>query len=208
MIRDKAIVEAEKRRAVMHLEFCIQLYREQLNFGRYFLHEHPAFASSWQEEAMMELEKEVGVFTSIIDQCMYGSETPEGEPIKKPTKFITNSVELGKQLCQRCLGKSGDCSRTRGGTHQQCRGRIARMAAVYSFKLCRAILVGFRNQLRADGKFEDGFVGIMESFDREQEEFDTYRVSDWSGAIFHIKVANEPVFRDDLTGQPLNPELV
>ena len=109
VIRDKAVVEAEKRRAVMHLEFCLQLYREQLNNGRYVLHEHPAFASSWQEEATLELEKEVGVFTSTIDQCLYGCETPGGEPIKKPTMFITNSAELVKQLSQRCLGKSGDC---------------------------------------------------------------------------------------------------
>ena len=54
--RDEATVEAEKRRAVMHLEFCIQLYREQLKNGRSFLHEHPAFASSWQAEQMQELD--------------------------------------------------------------------------------------------------------------------------------------------------------
>ena len=33
-IRDKYVVEAEKKRAVMHLEFCIELYREQLKHGR------------------------------------------------------------------------------------------------------------------------------------------------------------------------------
>ena len=157
---------------------------------------------------MKELEKEVGVTTSIIDQCLYGSETPDGDPIKKPTKFVTNSEEIAKQLSRRCLGKDGKCSRPKGGLHQQCRGKVARMAAVYSFKLCRAILVGFRNQLRADGRFQDGFVGILESFDNEQELFDTYRISDSSGAVFHVKVSNEPVYKDDLTGQPLPPELV
>ena len=39
-IRCPVIVVAEKRRAVEPLEFCTQLYREQLNNGRYFLHEH------------------------------------------------------------------------------------------------------------------------------------------------------------------------
>ena len=29
VIRDKAIVDAERRKAVMHLEFCVELYREQ-----------------------------------------------------------------------------------------------------------------------------------------------------------------------------------
>ena len=207
-IRDGATVEIEKKRAVMHLEFCIELYREQLRHGRYFLHEHPAYASSWQEDAMKELVAEPGVLTSTIDQCLYGSETDIGEPIKKPTKFVTNSAEMAKQLCERCLGRHGSCSRPGGGTHQQCRGRIARAAAVYSFKLCRAILVGFKNQLRQDGRYQDGFVGLMESFDREQEDFEAYRIADTSGAIFHVHVANEPVFRDDLTGQLLPPELV
>ena len=32
-IRDPYVVKAEKRRAVMHFEFCIELYREQLRHG-------------------------------------------------------------------------------------------------------------------------------------------------------------------------------
>ena len=68
--------------------------------------------------------------------------------------------------------------------------------------------MGFRNQLRVDGKYQDGFVGILESFSRKQEDFDHYRLSDSSGAIFHVRIANEPVYRDDLTGQLLPPELV
>ena len=47
LIRDPVTVAAEKRRAVQHLSFCVELYREQLKHGRYFLHEHPAYASSW-----------------------------------------------------------------------------------------------------------------------------------------------------------------
>ena len=83
------------------------------------------------------------------------------------------------------------------------------MAAVYSVKRCRAILVGFRNQLRAGVKFQDGFVGIMGSFDKEQELFDTHRISDSSGAIFHVNFAHdESVYRDDISGQMLPPELV
>ena len=32
-----------------HLEFCMKLYEIQWREGRYFLHEHPDGASSWQE---------------------------------------------------------------------------------------------------------------------------------------------------------------
>ena len=48
-------VKAEKKRAVMHLEFCVELYREQMKHGRCFLHEHPAYATSWQEDAVKNL---------------------------------------------------------------------------------------------------------------------------------------------------------
>ena len=55
------------------------------------------------------------------------------------------------------------CGRAEGGQHAQCRGKTTRMAAVYHFKLCRAILVGFRDQLRKDGTYTDGYVGLLES---------------------------------------------
>ena len=55
-IRDPSVCAAEKARAVVHLEFSISLYREQLRNGRYFLHEHPAYATSWQEDAMKRLD--------------------------------------------------------------------------------------------------------------------------------------------------------
>ena len=123
----------------MHLEFCIELYREQLLHGRYFLHEHPAYATSWQEEAMRGLMGEHGVETATCDQCMYGCKSAEGLPVKKPTTFLTNAPELAKRLRTRCSGKGGTCSRPEGGDHAQCRGKTARLAAVYDFKLCRAI---------------------------------------------------------------------
>ena len=34
---------------------------------------------------------------------------------------------------------------------------------MYHFKLCRAILVGFRRQLKRNGICKDGFVGMLES---------------------------------------------
>ena len=54
----------------MHLEFCVSLYREQLKNGRYFLHEHPAHASSWQTDTMEEFMREPGVMRVTCDQCV------------------------------------------------------------------------------------------------------------------------------------------
>ena len=63
-IRDPLTVEAEKKRAVTHLEFCMELYREQMKHGRYFLHKHPAYATSWQGTAVRDLLAEACVVTA------------------------------------------------------------------------------------------------------------------------------------------------
>ena len=81
------------------------------------------------------------------------------------------------------------------------------MAAACHLKLCRAILVGFRNRFKVDGKYKDGFIGILED-SMEYEESQVYRLSDATGEVLHVHIEDEPIFRDDLTGQLLPPELV
>ena len=85
------------------------------------------------------------------------------------------------------------------------------MAAVYHFKLCRAILVGFRNQLRKDGVCKDGFIGMLESGMERQEVpavLLCFRLTNDKGSVLNVQVEGDNVFRDDLTGQLLDPELV
>ena len=55
LIRIPVKVAAEKKRAVEHLEFRMELHREQMRHGRCFLHEHPAYASSWHEEVVQKV---------------------------------------------------------------------------------------------------------------------------------------------------------
>ena len=55
LIRDLVTVAAEKRRAVEHLLFCVELCKEQLRHGRHFLHEHPVYATSWQEAVIRQM---------------------------------------------------------------------------------------------------------------------------------------------------------
>ena len=38
-----------------HLEFSMELYKEEQTHGLYFLHEHPATASSWNEKSVLEV---------------------------------------------------------------------------------------------------------------------------------------------------------
>ena len=42
--------------------------------------------------------KEKGVIKVTCDQCQYGCEAEDGAPIKKPTSFMTNALELAKEL--------------------------------------------------------------------------------------------------------------
>ena len=178
-------VAAEKKRAVEHLAFSVELYREQMRHGRYFVHEHPAYATSWQEEMIKDLLEEQGVVRATCDQCLYGCESEAKDPVEKPTTFMTDAPEVARELQQRCQGRRGACSRPQGGRHAQCRGKTARMAAVYHFKLCRAILVGFRNQLRKDGVSKDGFVGMLESGMERHEVW----------PCFHLRTTRDPSSR-------------
>ena len=153
---------------------------------------------------------ELGVETATFDQCLYGCSAADGSPMKKPTTFLTNAPELAKQLRARCMDKNGRRSRPEGGQHTQCRGKNARMAAVYDFKLCRAILVGFRNHLRADGMYKDGFVGMLEErkVPEELPILPILQLTASDGAVLNVRIEDEPVYKDDLTGQLLPPELV
>ena len=80
--------------------------------------------------------KDEGVVKVTADQCQYGCADSKGDPVKKPTSFMTNAAEPAKELTKRCIGGNGECSRPEKGVHAQCRVKTARMAAIYHFKLC------------------------------------------------------------------------
>ncbi len=71
------------------MRFVAEMYHEQLESNRYFLHEHPRYATSWQLECMAALEEISGVETVRGDQCQYGAVAAAGsdnsKPIKKPS---------------------------------------------------------------------------------------------------------------------------
>ena len=53
--RDPAVVEAELVRGRLHLAWCCRLYLKQVARGAYFLHEHPALATSWKDPHVAEV---------------------------------------------------------------------------------------------------------------------------------------------------------
>ena len=200
--RNPKTVEKEMIEARVHLDFVISLYVEQIAGGRFFLHEHPAYASSWSEDAMRELESTPGVRRITSDQCMFGQEVTfgmfRGQPIKKPTGFLSNAPMLLARLEMRCKGIGGQCSRRRGGAHRTCSGSVAREAARYPLRLCRAIVQGMLDEMRSRGILKRGEVGLHAMDDEDNEEHQPRGVEQgFSGK-----------YRDDTTGQILKDSLV
>ena len=67
--QDQTIVANEFRRGMMHLDFCLQIYEHQNSRGRYFLHEHPAQASSCGVKRVRRLLAMPGVERVVGHQC-------------------------------------------------------------------------------------------------------------------------------------------
>ncbi len=146
----------------MHLNFVCSLYEEQIRAGRFFLHEHPAGATSWEEPSVRRIKKLPDVRVSRVDACQYGmTGLSHGSeyPVKKPTCWMSNMKHVNEALSKTCSGTGGLCST--GTEHVSCTGSRAEKAAVYPLRLCRAILFGIRNHLRATGWLHEDTVGIM-----------------------------------------------
>ena len=151
-------VRREHLKAMVHLRFVCELYREQVAGGRYFLHEHPETATSWSEECVLAVGRLPNVEFAVGDQCQYGQGDKGGNPLRKRTGWLSNSEEVLNVLGRQCSGRSGGCSRAGGGRHATCCGSLSKPAAVYPFSLCRSILQGIRGQMREDGDYIQGIT--------------------------------------------------
>ncbi len=76
--KDVAAIRRAKARAIKHIDFVIELYYDQLAGGRYFLHEHPEHATSWQLLQMKILMEAEAVTRVCGDQCQSGAEHQRG----------------------------------------------------------------------------------------------------------------------------------
>ena len=148
--RDLAIIAREKASGQLHLDWCCYLYRKQITRGAYFLHEHPNGATSWMEPSVLGVLSLQGVQRIRADQCMHGQESDDGNPIEKPRGFMSNWPYLLDALHKLCFGRRGLCSKPSSWMHQNCLGKAAWRAAIFSDTMCEMILSGFSAQMKAD----------------------------------------------------------
>ena len=103
--RDPKIVAEERRVGLVHLEFCMSLYVLQIAGSRFFIHEHPSRATSWEEKEVLKVAAMEGVGIAEVDMCCYGMRVETG-PVqgiaKKPTKILSNSAEVLKRIPAKC----------------------------------------------------------------------------------------------------------
>jgi hypothetical protein len=118
-----------------------------------------------------------GVQRIRANQCMHGQESETGNPITKPTGFMSNSPHLLDALNKQCFGRRGFCSRPSGGIHQNCLGKVARRAAIFSDVTCEMILSGFAAQLKADRRMHENEIGVNIMMHEGSDEVDDFYAS-------------------------------
>ena len=134
-----------------HLGFCMKFYDIQWREGRYFVHEHPQAAKSWEEECVPKLLAKNDVQRVIGDKCMYGLKSEKGGrigPARKSIGFMTNSPCIAQALSPRCPNLKGK----EVHEHVRLEGGRTKAAQVYPPGLCRAICQGYMKQIEADRK--------------------------------------------------------
>ena len=210
--RPPEVTEAEWNAAVDHMEFVSELYAMQHQAGRYFLHEHPERATSWKIECIRRVASMQHVQETVCDQCQYGQEWTDGEPIKKGTRWLSNSQCILQALSRRCTGRGGHCSRPKGGRHREVSGAVAKKSQIYPEELCTAILRGCRKQLIEDGRLTIGIVGIQyperDASDKELQRQCARYISADVEAMEVLACPAAETFKDSITRQTLRTDLV
>jgi hypothetical protein len=149
-----AKVHELKTKATAHMNFMATIYKEQLKEGRYFLHEHPAGASSWKLDAIQKIRGSEGVVSVLGDMCAFGmtqrDKNGEGH-VKKLTRFMTNAPCLAESLRRSCPGDHRHITLVDGR---------AKSAEVYPDGLCKAMCAGFRKQTEQDATPDDIGFGL------------------------------------------------
>ena len=85
------------------LRVAIKYYKERRARGRYFLHEHPAHATSWKEPEIVKLMHQEGIYVVEGPMCRWGMKSKDASGVgyvRKPTRWMTNS-RVGRDSTER-----------------------------------------------------------------------------------------------------------
>ena len=134
---DEQLAEADQ-----HLQFAMDLVIKQGQAGRKFVFEHPSGAASWQTDIVQRVVKEVLPEARVVRfaQCRFGLCAPNGQPLQKLTKFMTNSDAV-VQCFQGCQCVCDSLNLTHATIEGSMDGhRMSRWAQKYPAQLVSALL--------------------------------------------------------------------
>ena len=96
---EKETLTRKWQEGMLYLEHAMACAAKQYYEGRFFVHEHPARASSWAQPCVKAIEALPNVFVVVLDLCMLGlSSKVHKTPTRKRTKIMTNSVAIASRL--------------------------------------------------------------------------------------------------------------
>ena len=95
--------QARSKEGKEMLETTCSIYKQRVEKGKYFLHEHPKSAKSWKEECIQEISEMATANVEVIKGPMsrwkmVGTDGSGEGYIWKPTCWMTNSPELAETL--------------------------------------------------------------------------------------------------------------
>ena len=155
-----AWVDPEKRafnleKGRHHLRVSVDAYKRQLDRGRFFLHEHPWSASSWEEPEMKKLTSDERVYVVKGPMCKWNLKPPGDQPVDgvphyhlKETGWVTNSKKLADTLQGVCSNVDGSRPLHR---HVRLLGGLGHIARIYTPELVAAILQALRGEMLETG---------------------------------------------------------
>ena len=167
-----------------HLDLAAEVMKWQVRRGKYILFEHPAWAKSWEEESLQEVEKFPGVDTMLSDMCQFEMNVDGAGLNKKTTKWMSNMPEVLNILGKRCR---------KDHFHVPLLHGLAKKAQEYPARLCSAIAEGIRRHLQRVHAGEEAFMEVYAEGAGEAEEPDEL-LDDLQEALPGELAGQEPIF--------------
>ena len=99
--------EVKYQQGLSHLEFAVQMYWEQIFRGRFFLHEHPATATSWGLPLVRELERHPGVQIVTGEMCRWGMTLEKDDFGEEPVRLGKETHKMDDEFTHSCKTPSG-----------------------------------------------------------------------------------------------------
>ena len=155
---DPVKLKALEAECVLHLTWVCKLYRMQYDSGRFFLHEHPWGAHSWQLDCVDRISKLSGVYTVLGDMCRF--ELMSGfDLVRKRSGFMTNSSCIAENLSLRCFNDDKSCPE-KHHVHQHLVDGRAKSAEDYTPQFVKAVLKGLLAEMKAVNLISAMEVGL------------------------------------------------